>query len=1103
MKKIQLFIFLILTLCGPAAAVAAYQNYRDFPGVTEADIEAVEAIKNRYDKLLYAAVPSTEAFASEDGTLVGFTPLFCQWVSDMFGIPVEPVLYETLPELIEALESSSVHLTGELQRTPNRLARYKMTPAIIERKTTIIRTYSAEPLDYIARTRPIRLAMARRSNFSEQMQFVYNLPFESIELDDKSSAVHLLRGGRIDGFITGAHLAPYFEKFSDLTIEPFFPKLYYQTSLSTASADLEPIINIIGKYLASEEADDIAALYSKGEADHRRARFKTVLNDEEKAWLNTRLTSGEAIPFASEFDNYPLSFFNTRTKRWEGIAHDLLAEISALTGLKFQPANTPELKWDGCVEMLDKGEALFITEMMKTSERQGRYLWPDKPYSLDNYALISLGDKKNLTLGEVRYQRVGMTEGSAYAQLFFKWFPDHKHVRLFTHESAVTEALKKGEVDVHMTALSRLLYLNNYLEDPRYKANFVFDRKCDSFLGFNVNEPVLTAIISKAQNLIDLEVISAQWTRRVFDYRSRLAKDTQPYLIATVIILLTGLSLIWVMFMKNRKLNLNLGRLVKERTRELEIQTEAAEVASRSKSEFLANISHEIRTPMNGVIGLNHVMLQTELTSQQRDYIVKSNTAAKSLLRLIDDVLDFSKIEAGHMDMVKGHFRLSDVLESVTDLALGQVAEKELELILTVPPNLTDDLIGDDLRLCQILNNLVSNAVKFTETGEISLTVQLEKEADHEIWLKFMVRDTGIGLEPEQISHIFAAFTQADTSSTRRFGGTGLGLAIVKRLVEMMGGRLWCESEPGQGSLFAFTARFGMGETSLKYFDPPKIYEGRKALVVDGNSRSRTNLAACLELLGVEVERAATDEEACDILLRMKADGSGVDIIFIACQWGRTGTAILVTRLGKIVGENYPALVITGPARRCKEILPRLEKAGFDAHVMPKPVRPKPLTKTLAAAFGGEYSPKKIDPAAPEDQSGLVRHLAGSEILLVEDNDLNQLVAKKLLTKAGFVVEVANNGREAVDKVLSNKYDLVLMDIQMPEMDGLTAAMKIREHPGLKALPIVAMTAHALEEDRRKSLDAGMNEHISKPFDLKELFLCLARFIKKDVAHQN
>ncbi len=558
--------------------------------------------------------------------------------------------------------------------------------------------------------------------------------------------------------------------------------------------------------------------------------------------------------------------------------------------------------------------------------------------------------------------------------------------------------------------------------------------------------------------------------------------------------------------------------------RELEIARDLAEESTRAKSDFLANISHEIRTPMNAVIGLNHLLLQTELTGPQREYAEKTDRAAKSLLRLINDLLDFSKIEDGQFQMTPREFDLTDLLRQAADLILPQAGDKGLEFLLAVDPDTPVGLVGDDFRLLQVINNLTSNAVKFTSQGEISLAVEVAEQNETEVRLRFLIRDTGIGLAPDQIGKLFSAFTQVDTSATRRYGGTGLGLAISKRLVEMMDGEIWCESRPGRGSLFGFTARFGRHGRATRYLEDRGAFSGLSALAVDDNETALKVLQEYLTAMGFEVRTAASGPEALDIMEELRRDGRKPDLLIADWKMPEMDGPELARRIGELLAPDRVPAVIMVTTRPEDEIAALNQEAGLKApegpsaaataswacrsgrdegstasnlRVLPKPLSPAILRLALAEAFGDRGRPGPAPAPAGPNPAGRIKHLAGARILLVEDNEVNQLVAGRILKKAGFTVRLANNGRQAVDLVETEPFDLVLMDIQMPVLDGLSATAEIRQNPAFTDLPIVAMTAHAMARDREKSLEAGMNDHLVKPLDINELFDCLARWIKR------
>ena len=916
--------FLILACVKPgdlSDRVYQYASLKDVPGITEEEIKAIEALRETYNSFVYGMIMTNETFYDEEGKIGGFSVLFCGWLTELFGIQFKPAIY-TWSDLLTGLASGEIDFSGELTATSERRKTYHMTDAIAERSIKYIRIADSAPFQIITMLRPLRYAfLIGATTINDVSAHLKNEEFEILLVDDCDMAYEMLKNGEIDAFF-GEGVEAYFDIYPDVTSYNVFPVIYGQVSLTTQKNDLAPIISVMQKILENNGIRYLTELYNSGEGDYMRHKMLMRLTEQERDFIK----NNPVIPFAAEHDTYPVSYYDTRNKNWQGIAIDVLKEVELLTGLKFEIVNSPQTQWPVLLKMLEDGEALIISELIRTDEREGRFVWPQNSVFTDYPALLSKMDSSNFKINEVLFLKVGILEETGQGAMFRRWFPNHRNTIEYLNMDSGFQALESGKIDLLMLSQSRLLMYTHLHEQVGFKANIIFDYPFESTFGFYKNETILASIVDKTLNLVDKKGITDYWMSKAYDYRRKLVEAQRPLLIGVSVMSLCVLILLLILFQKKRYEGLLLEKLILERTCELQNSREelkkalfAAQAASRAKSVFLANMSHEIRTPMNSIIGFSELAMDGGISSKTEGYLKRILDNADGLLNIINDILDISKVESGKMELEHIPFDLHEVLDQCQSIIAPKAIEKCNQIQFNAESLAGKKLIGDPTRTRQALENLLSNAIKFTSNGIIELNIKILEKNGNKFTLHFEISDNGIGMTDEQIGKIFDPFMQGESSTTRQYGGTGLGLPITKNIVEMMGGIISVESAPASGSKFSFTLVFETedakesrqnGQKNLLNKIKKPVFEG-EILICEDNIINQQVIREHLERVGLKTVIAGNGKDGVDLINgRIKSGEKQFDLIFMDMYMpimdGLDAAAIIIKH-----GLNIPIIAMT------------------------------------------------------------------------------------------------------------------------------------------------------------------------------------------------
>ena len=1051
---------------------ASYASFRDIPGVTGEEIKAIEDLQKEYDSFVYGMTLTTETFVdslSANGEIKGYASLFCEWLTALFDITFTPALYNW-GDLFAGLASRDIDFTGDLMATEERRQVLFMTDPIAERSLKYFQIAGRPNIYEIEQSRPPRLAFLNASAVLDPVREAVDYDFETVFVENSIAAYHLMKSGEADAFMVMGISEASFDEFGDVTSEVFLPQVFNSASMSTQNPKLKPVISVVHKALQDYNTRHyLSNIYKHGHQDYLKNKLITQFTAGEREYLQNH----RVVPVGVDPGEYPGNFYDKREKEWRGIFFDLLDEVTLLTGLKFERINDEYATWPVILQLLEDGEALIVPELIQTKEREGLFLWPSTSQMTDYYALISKSDYPNIHVDEIVHYKIGLTKNTSNTAIFKKWFPNQPGTVEYQSMEEAFNALRRGEIDMVMASQTRLLYLTHYMELPDYKVNLVFEQPVEIKFGINRNEAVLCSILDKTLKMIDTKGITDQWMRKTYDYRVKVADAQRPWFIGSSFLFLSAFVLVAFLFVKNRRN----GRL-------LELQSQEVFAASEAKGMFLATMSHEIRTPINAIIGMTAIGKKSSDMEVKNYTLEKIDDASTHLLGVINDILDMSKIEANKLELSPVEFNFERMLQKVITVINFRMAEKRQKFSIDIDEKTPRLLVCDDQRLAQVIANLLSNAVKFTpHEGEICLTVSLLGKTDGVCELQIKVADSGIGISSEQQKKLFSAFGQAESGISRAFGGTGLGLAISKRIIELMDGRIWIESEIGKGSRFIFTIKVPYGEENPRSQLASGVqWEDLRVLAVDDSSFMCQYLGGIFDQLGIPCEITEDGHDACRII----EERGGFDIYFI--DWRMPGMdGLEVTKWIKSNGMRGKVILFS--SAEMEEIREASRQSGADKCLI-KPFLSSTIIDCLNECFGT---------SGGHESFGHENQFAGKTLLIVEDIEINREILLSLLENTGVNTDCAGNGEEAVAiiKAAPGKYNAILMDMQMPVMDGLEATKRIRamSAPQCKKIPIIAMTANVFKDDIEHCLAAGMNDHIGKPINIDEMFEKLRKFL--------
>ena len=1035
---------------------------------------------------------------NEDGVEKGISIDILKLIADKTGIKFD-FITGSWSEVYEKFKDKKIDIIHPLIKNKEREGFTLFTKPHIQLNNVLIIRNTEDNIKSLKDLEGKRLAIAK--GWANHEMLVKNYPkIKFIEVSGTVDGLNAVAQNRADAYTDAMTTVEYNIKknfMANLKI------IYESSSIKELGImklhigvrnDWSVLHGIVKKALNSISPKEMEDIYKKyGLSFGKGEEKKIFLNEGEQNWL---LKNESKVKMCIDPNWMPFEKIDKNGK-YIGMGSEYMSLFQKRLGYPIELVTTQS--WSESLEKVKAKECDILPLAMYTEDRS-KYLNFTSPYVKFPFVIATAKDELYIEkLDDVLDKKLGIVKDYAYINILREKYPDINLVEVKNIKDGLAKVESK-EIFGFIDAVATIGYEIQNSDFVDIKISGKTGDNWELSIGVRKDSKELLSIFQKLVNSIsesETRAINSKWISIKFEHGFDY---TLLWKVLFGVFIIIFLFIYW-----NRKLSSINSELSKEIILRKKAEVEAEE-ANKAKSMFLANMSHEIRTPINAISGMIYLALRTDLNPTQQNYLNKAQNASTSLLTIINDILDFSKIEAGKVDLEKIEFKLEDIFKRLNDVVGIKVQEKKLEFLIKSDSEIPRYLIGDPLRIGQILLNLVNNSVKFTNDGEIIITQKLLKQNKNDISIMFCVKDSGIGMTDEQKQNLFQEFTQADSSTTRKYGGTGLGLTISKKLVDLMSGRIWVEdSKVDIGSTFCFTIKVGIGESNNKKYREEMqkkffIFNDLKVLIVDDNEASREILHNMLKLINknIKIEVVSSGYEA---ISELESANEIEPFNLVLMDWkmpklNGMETSINIKQNKKIT--NQPKIIMVTSYGR-EELLKEAQEINLDGFLI-KPVSQSTLFDSLIQLESKDTN--LIDEVIEKLEERSLDTINGAKILLVEDNEINQEFALALLKSKGLIVDVANNGQIAVDKIQTAKYDAVLMDIQMPVMDGYEATRKIRdlavskEYIYFKTIPIISMTANAMQKDKEKAFGVGMNDYISKPIDPDELFKLLLKWVK-------